>query len=149
MLSFVIPERPRPKLRHRMIGRRLKTGACACKALKDPKTRVDEALFAAHAHGHRPAAPLEGPLAVELLFVFVPAKDKRKRAHAGELAHVIRPDVDNLSKLALDAMNGVFWVDDTQIVSLTARKTYGKRDRTEVTITPVAPSCVDVDAGDL
>ena len=35
---------------------------------------------------------------------------------------VYKPDVDNLAKCALDALNGVAWVDDTQVTSLSIVK---------------------------
>jgi hypothetical protein len=42
--------------------------------------------------------------------------------------------VDNLAKQALDAMNGRFFVDDRQVVSLWATKEYSDRPRTVVVI---------------
>ena len=40
-----------------------------------------------------------------------------------------KPDVDNVAKLVLDALNGVAWVDDTQVTTLTVQKY--PRDRVE------------------
>lgn len=48
-----------------------------------------------------------------------------------------RRDVDNMLKLVLDGLNGVAWMDDTQVVEVAARKRYaGSRDlaRTEVIV---------------
>ena len=78
---------------------------------------------------HAPSRPLEGRLSVELVFVFEPArswtKKKRAAAHSGELPHTIKPDLDNLIKLALDSLNGLVWRDDTQIDEIKASKHYG------------------------
>lgn len=35
---------------------------------------------------------------------------------------LVKPDVDNVAKLVLDALNGVAWVDDTQVTHLSVIK---------------------------
>ena len=45
-------------------------------------------------------------------------------------------DCDNLAKAVMDACNGVLWLDDSQIVSLTAEK-YQGTPKIEVEITPI------------
>ena len=35
-----------------------------------------------------------------------------------------RPDIDNLFKFVLDALNGVFWIDDSQVVMCSLSKEY-------------------------
>ncbi len=57
-----------------------------------------------------PRTPFVGDLAVVLRF---------KRARR------TRVDVDNLTKLALDAGNGILWKDDSQIYRLDAEKILG------------------------
>lgn len=46
-------------------------------------------------------------------------------------------DIDNLIKAIFDSYNGVIWNDDSQVVSLTAKKVTGIRDHFEVEITPL------------
>jgi len=41
---------------------------------------------------------------------------------------ILKPDVDNLAKSVLDALNGVAYVDDQQIVTLNATKQSQHRD---------------------
>lgn len=53
------------------------------------------------------------------------SKKKQKLMFGGLIKHLKRPDVDNLGKAVLDALNGVAWADDAQIVSLNLRKRYG------------------------
>lgn len=49
-----------------------------------------------------------------------------------------RVDLDNLVKLTLDALNGVVWADDAQIVGLSASKRLDRvRPRTEVRVSVV------------
>lgn len=37
----------------------------------------------------------------------------------------IRPDIDNIVKVVMDALNGVAYKDDSQVVDIKARKVYG------------------------
>jgi Holliday junction resolvase RusA-like endonuclease len=67
---------------------------------------------------HRPQTPLQGPLEVSI-HVSHPhtAKSRQKRCPAFYKA--TRPDVDNMVKLALDAMTKEgYWLDDGQVASL-------------------------------
>ena len=58
-----------------------------------------------------------------------------RRAHPGLPEG--KPDVDNLAKAALDAMNGTVFVDDAQVVDLSCRKRYSSEPRTEITVAAV------------
>ena len=52
-----------------------------------------------------------------------------------------RVDLDNLSKAVLDALEGIYWRDDTQVVSLYLRKRYDKSNpRAEIRIWHNQPS---------
>lgn len=46
---------------------------------------------------------------------------------------LVKPDIDNIAKLVLDALNGVAWVDDTQVTKLCVRKCYRCRDSDDLT----------------
>ena len=48
-------------------------------------------------------------------------------------------DVDKLSRACLDALTGVLYFDDSQVIDLTAKKRFASRDQTIITITPVIP----------
>lgn len=45
-----------------------------------------------------------------------------------------RVDVDNAAKAVLDSLNGVAWVDDSQVARLVVEKSYGVEGRTTVRI---------------
>lgn len=68
--------------------------------------------------------------AVELwlaVAVEVPAswsKVKRERALAGTEKPATKPDLDNIVKAICDALNGVVWKDDVQVVCLSVAKRY-------------------------
>ena len=69
-----------------------------------------------------------------------PAKAKAKRAPAKKKAaallgnHTSRPDLDNLLKAVLDALNGVAFLDDSQITEVRAVKSWWERSQTVVEI---------------
>lgn len=71
---------------------------------------------------------LEGPLRVSMhIAVQIPESWPKKRkasALAGGIRPTSKPDLDNCIKL-LDALNGIAWRDDSQIVEQTATKVYG------------------------
>ena len=52
-----------------------------------------------------------------------------------------KADIDNLSKFYIDAMNGVFYKDDAQIVTLRADKVWGEVDYIYVKICPTKKYC--------
>ena len=49
---------------------------------------------------------------------------KRNLMCTGVIEHTKRPDVDNMGKAVLDALNGIAWADDAQITALNLRKRY-------------------------
>ena len=71
--------------------------------------------------------PLETPVAVYIYANYkVPASYSKQR-RSDCLAGIERPkkmDIDNVCKCVLDAMNGIVYVDDRQVVSLHATKRY-------------------------
>lgn len=81
---------------------------------------------------------LEGALKVDVLAAFpVPrswSKIKQARALAGILRPTGRPDADNVLKSAGDALNGIVWRDDSQIVSATITKRYSDRPRLRIEV---------------
>jgi Holliday junction resolvase RusA-like endonuclease len=84
--------------------------------------------------------PLQGPLRVTVTaFVGIPSsynREDRIRALAGELWP--RSDTDNYAKAALDALNTIAYLDDSQVVDLHARKAFADVPMTRVEIEPCA-----------
>ena len=73
-------------------------------------------------------APIDGPITVWLeVRLAVPgswSEKRKRRAHGGLIAATKRPDLDNVAKSILDAVNGLAWRDDAQIVGLHVTKEY-------------------------
>lgn len=85
------------------------------------KTRSAEAVIKAEAMTII-KTPLQGPVSVHLSVQFKRPKSN-KTPH-----HVQRPDLDNVCKLVMDALNGVAYVDDCQIISLKMTKSWSKSE---------------------
>lgn len=56
------------------------------------------------------------------------SKKKRRAAADGEIRPTTKPDCDNVIKVVLDAMNGVAYYDDKQVVEVSCKKYYSSGD---------------------
>lgn len=61
-------------------------------------------------------------------------KAKKQQALYGQLHPMKRPDLDNCIKAIQDAMNGIVYKDDSQIVEISASKRYSAVPRVDVVI---------------
>lgn len=131
--KFIIPGRAVPKARPRVTKRGF---TYTPKSTKDFEKLVRDTYISEF--GGNAMFPPQMPLAMVVEFGLKPpkswAKTKRKRAIEKEIFPVGRPDVDNLLKGVQDALNGVAYPDDSQIIAITARKVYTKDDQTKVAI---------------
>lgn len=94
-----------------------------------PKTAAYEQLVRACYLAQCGGQKLTGALQVSLLALFPIPKSAPKKARAemlsgGKLPDK-KPDLDNIAKAVLDALNGVAYGDDAQVTDLLARKRYG------------------------
>ncbi len=76
-----------------------------------------------------PNSELKQPLKMHITAIFgIPksfTKGKRLAAERNEIRPTVKPDCDNIAKVICDALNGIAYIDDTQIVLLTVEKVYG------------------------
>lgn len=82
---------------------------------------------------------LEGALRVEVAAYFRTPKAFKRPERGGfdeaeGVACTRRPDADNVSKLCLDALNGLAWKDDAQVSDLIVSKRYSARPRVEIKV---------------
>src|SRR5690606_194541 len=84
---------------------------------------------------------MEGPLRmtmrVDLPIPSSWSKRKQQQALIGELRPCVKPDIDNFVKAALDALNGVVFADDKQVVRVEAEKRYALQPKLVVTVAAV------------
>ena len=141
VITFEIPGNPQALKRHRAfrMGEHLR--------MVDPSAS-DKANFLTIAFANKPDTPLDEPLHVGCTFVF-----DRPKSHyrTGSKSHLLKdsapyfhtkvPDGDNLFKFIGDALEGVFWKNDSCIAKQESLKLYANdhRPRTIVTIQPIQP----------
>jgi Holliday junction resolvase RusA-like endonuclease len=117
--------------RHRLITPKDKDKKPFVQTYPDPQTEAYERTLAEAASLYmRGKRPTEGPLAL-LVHAYRevpaswPARD-REKALAGAIRPTPRPDGDNYLKAAQDALNGIVWRDDAQIVDARVIKQYSR-----------------------
>ncbi len=91
--------------------------------------------------------PIDGPIKLSCKFVYEPPKSwsKKKRLEAMGTWKTSKPDRDNLEKLVADALNGIAYADDSQVVTGPTQKFYGQEDATFIRVEP-APERVPMEA---
>ena len=72
--------------------------------------------------------PYEGAVVVEIAAFFFKAKSNKMK-HC-----ILKPDVDNITKIILDGLNGTAYNDDKQVQALVVRKFWGVPDKVIVSI---------------
>ena len=87
-------------------------------------------------------APYTGPISAKVVFVFPPLKSWSKKKLQeltipnARIYKDTKPDLtDNLMKGLFDAMEGIVFVNDSQVARVESMKIYGEIPRTEVIIT--------------
>ena len=65
------------------------------------------------------------------------SKSKKELAAAGIIRPTVKPDCDNIAKNINDALNGIAFSDDKQIVSLTIRKWYSDSEKVKIRISEI------------
>ena len=129
--TLIVDGNPKPLKRHRT-GRNNHT--------YDP-SKADKEEFLWSVSNKKPMNPYVIPLFVDMYFYM-----KRPKVHYGTGKnsdmlkkdaphfHTNTPDLDNLTKFVLDALNKVFWKDDSCICYFTAVKQYDTNPRTIIEI---------------
>jgi len=144
LIEFVIPGVPLGKGRARSVVRGKHVRHYTPE--KTAKYESTASLAGYQAMAGRP--PIEGPV-MAMLTIKLPisaswSKRKQAAALAGTELPTKKPDADNVIKAVFDAMNGVVWVDDTQVVDMVVRKRYALVPGVVVRISTVQPEPQDL-----
>lgn len=140
MIRFTVPGKPMGKQRHRMT----KTGhTYTPKKTVEYEERVRSRFINASWNNGRAVLSniTISPVRMDIKAYFpIPkswSKKKREQALAGEIRPTVKPDLDNITKIIADALNGLAFKDDSQIVTGTRDKWYSDDPRVEIEISEV------------
>ena len=131
MITFIIPGQPFAKQRPRFSR---KSG----RAYTPGETVSFERQIGQIATQHFPT-PIDGPVGLEIIATFVPAKSGSKKKTAEHLhrPHTQKPDLDNIEKAILDGLNRIAFADDAQVADSRKRKVWGVTAQTIVRVWPL------------
>lgn len=129
-MKLTVLMEPIPKARARTCVRNGVVRSFTPKATADAEANIKNQLVNQHDFFQRGA-----PLKVDLKFYITkPPSVSKKRLYP-----ITRPDIDNYTKLVLDALNQYLFEDDSQIVELHATKAYGQ-PRIEIEVLEIMPT---------
>lgn len=137
-VTFSVVGVPKGKERPRVIrDKDGKSRAYTPTATKNREQRIAKAYLDA-ANGYKFG---DKPIKITMEFYYpIPTswtKREKESAMEGRRCPCVKPDLDNACKLVMDALNGVAFGDDKQVLYMSASKRYGDVARTEVTIEEV------------
>ena len=134
MVNFMVEGTPVPKGRPRFARRGKFVSTYSPKTTVDYETKVAEAAQLAMGGSE----PLETPVGAYIYITLpIPASYSKKRKQeclSGNERPTKKSDIDNYCKAVFDGMNGIVFLDDSQIVSLHSTKVYGTIGMVEVMV---------------
>ncbi len=134
MVNFMVEGTPVPKGRPRFARRGKFVSTYSPKTTVDYETKVSEAARLAMGSSN----PLQTPVGAYIYITLpIPASYSKKRIQAclsGEERPTKKSDIDNFCKAIFDGMNGIVFLDDSQVVSLHSTKVYGTVGMVEVMV---------------
>ena len=87
---------------------------------------------------YRRINPLEGRIKINITAYFSVPKNTSKKQEENMLNNTIsptkKPDIDNIAKIILDALNKLAFKDDNQITKLEIEKKYGTEEKISVKV---------------
>ena len=139
-LHFTVAGTPRPQGSKDQFGREASKGLPAWRS--DIRDAAEKAML--DTFDYRDGAYWETPLGVRVQFIlprpkghYLPANSRRAapelRADAPKYP-TGKPDTDKLARAVLDALTGLVWRDDSQVVHIDAWKVYGERPGADITV---------------
>ena len=134
-VSFFIPIKPESKLRARFArGGRVYSVKKTSKYESAVKSVCRQTMERKH------LKPFESCVCVVLRFNFEHPQSWSERRKKQRAWHTSKPDLDNLVKAVLDALNGVAYTDDKLVVRVDARKIWSTSDSVSVTVEELSES---------
>lgn len=123
-LEFVVWGDPKPKGRPRFINKGKFVSTYTPRETRNYEAQIRQAYTETNG-----TMKVSGALHAEITAVFdIPksaTKKKKELMATGQIYCKNKKDCDNLAKTVLDALNGLAYHDDNQVVELYAKKMYG------------------------
>ena len=93
------------------------------------KTKDWQTLVSMAAQEKKPDKPIDGAVDVSINFYLPRPKSVsvKKRPYP-----IVKPDIDKLIRCILDALTGIYFLDDAQVCEIKALKRYGDTPRVEI-----------------
>jgi Holliday junction resolvase RusA-like endonuclease len=117
---------------------RFSTRAGHTKVYDPPKSRGYKDYIRTIASSYKRADMLAGPVMMRVdIYRGIPKSwtlKKQKQAEDGIIKPTLKPDVDNYVKAIKDALNGIVYVDDSQVTCLIISKYYATEPRVEIRV---------------
>ena len=139
-ITFVVPGEPQGQGRPRFSTRGGYARAYDTDRSRDYKVRIKTAAIDQMLR-QGDIEPMTGPLLISIMATEGVGKSKTKAFRVAALCGNVRPtkkpDIDNIVKAVMDALNGTVYEDDRQVVSLQAWKVYGENPGLEITVKKV------------
>lgn len=126
-INIVVPGRPVPKQRPRVT----RYGTYTPKATLNYEAKIRELCPNQH---FEKGIPLQMIVTAYMPIPKSWTEGKKDLARQGVIYPTCRPDIDNLSKTAMDALNKIAFYDDSQIVQLITTQYYSDEPRLAITI---------------
>lgn len=108
-----------------------------------PKDKVNYVgILKTYAVDKRPNRLLDGALRLSVVFYFPYLKSHSKKFRESGIQYkVTKPDIDNLLKPVKDALTGIVYADDNQIVEYgLVRKVYSDSGRIDIIVEELMPA---------
>lgn len=134
-IKFTVPGEPVAKGRPRFVRRGKFTSTYTPKKTADYEAKVRKYFNEFKPKNY---TPIEGPVEANALCVkSIPTSlSKKKKTELIGKPCTKKPDTDNIIKSILDPLNGIAYIDDSQVCKLSGLKIYGEVPRVEIEIKP-------------
>lgn len=135
-IRFTVPGKPVGKARPRVTTRGGHARAYTPERTKEFEDRVRQAYIEKYGY-----TKMAGTLKVDIIAFFEPPvstpKKNRWSMINGFIPYYKKPDIDNVIKSVMDALNGVAYYDDRNVIAVYGFKCYGEYNHTDVVITEI------------
>lgn len=131
-MFLVIPGNPVGKGRPRVTTRGGFARAYTPRRTADYESSIVGAYNAQIASKYKLSGPIEANIKAFFKLPSSISKKEKNLLLSNTIKHTHKPDIDNIEKSVLDALNGYAYEDDSQIVKLSAEKFYSENPRVEL-----------------